>query len=272
MSVDYIVHKGAHHINEAINATNGVISVRFIHIGHFDHGAEDLIIPETRVQVHIVVLYVAASQVDSARLRRNAPRIQGHLKLHIDLLFLEYSSFDSENLTASLIPLKRVQSLRQLRTKTTLNVVIDSQILLDQVNELGQNLIWVLIQQPLQLAHLLIIIEVFLILGIQFHKHLEVVPQRLQQMLIRLLLRHIGCHLELFILLLKPLVKLWQFRLNIIFDVLLLIPHNLHYFVFEAMFRLLNQFFELIEHRIHQRRQIFNESLTEFLSFLDLLL
>ena len=77
--------------------------------------------------------------------------------------------------------------------------------------------------------------------------------------------------MQLLVLLFQPLVKLWQFCLDVLLDVSLLTFNNLDNFVFEFALSLLHEFLQLVEHGVHERRQIFDEGFRKLLAFLDLL-
>ena len=76
-----------------------------------------------------------------------------------------------------------MQSLGPLRPKAALDIVVDPEIPLDKVVEITDDLVGVFVEQPLELAHLLIIIEVLLVLGVQLIENGMVVPQSLDQFL-----------------------------------------------------------------------------------------
>ena len=90
---------------------------------------------------------------------------------------------DLVDLGASLVPLEGMESLRHVRPKTTLNIVVDAKISLHHVIEIIDDLICVLVQQSLQLGHLLIVIEVLLILCIELDENCQIMPQCLYQLL-----------------------------------------------------------------------------------------
>ena len=95
---------------------------------------------------------------------------------------------DLVDLGASLIPLEGMESLRHVRPKTALDVVVNAKISLYQVIEIIDDLICVLVQQSLQLGHLLIVVEVLFILSIQLDENRQVMPQRFYQLLCTALL------------------------------------------------------------------------------------
>ena len=75
-----------------------------------------------------------------------------------------------------------MQSLGPLWPKAALNVVINSEIPLNEVVEVISDFVGILIEQPLELAHFFVIIEVFLVLGVQLIENCVVVPKRLDQL------------------------------------------------------------------------------------------
>ena len=84
------------------------------------------------------------------------------------MLFLEYASLKAVHLNAPLVPLEGVQSLWPLWAEAALDVVVNTEIPLDQVIEIVYNLICILVQESLQLAHLLVVIEILFIFGVKF--------------------------------------------------------------------------------------------------------
>ena len=72
-----------------------------------------------------------------------------------------------------------MQSLGPLWPKAALNVVVDPKIPLNEVVKVIGDFVSILIEQPLELAHFFVIIEVFLVLGVQLIENRVVMPQRL---------------------------------------------------------------------------------------------
>ena len=69
------------------------------------------------------------------------------------------------------------------------------------------------------------------------------------------LLRQVRGLLQLVVLLLKSIVELWEFDLHIVLYVLLLVTDDLKDFVFEFLFTLYLQLFELVKHGVHERSE-----------------
>lgn len=86
-------------------------------------------------------------------------------------LLLEGVCLQTEKLHTLLIPLERVEALRQLRSKTALNVVIHAKVSFNYVGEVTHNLVCVFVQKSLQFAHLLVVIEVLFILSVQLSEN-----------------------------------------------------------------------------------------------------
>ena len=85
-------------------------------------------------------------------------------------------------LHASLIPLERVKPLRSLRTKTALDIVVNSEVVLDHISEVTDNLICVFIEQALQFRHFLVVVEVLFVFGVQLNENGLIVLQRLDEL------------------------------------------------------------------------------------------
>ena len=65
-----------------------------------------------------------------------------------------------------------MEPLRQLGAKAALNVVVKTQIFLNQFVEVTEDIVRILIKEALQLGHLLVVVEVFFVLGIELVKHI----------------------------------------------------------------------------------------------------
>ena len=231
--IDLVVHKSSHHVNEALNRAHRVVRVRVVHLSHWLKNAKNFVVAMAALQVDVGLLDEATDQVDGAGLSGNASGVKWHFMLHLDRLLFELSSLDPVDLRTALVPLERVQTLWQVGAEAALDVVVNSEIAVDKVIEVVNDFICVLIEQPLELRHFLIIIEVLLILRIQLVKYLIVVLKCLNQFFGTFLLCKIGRLLELAVLLDKSLIELRQLRLHVVLDVFLLVADYLENFVFE---------------------------------------
>ena len=72
--------------------------------------------------------------------------------------------------------------------------------------------------------------------------------QRLDELLSTALLSQIRGLLKLLVLLLEPVIELWQFDLHIVLNILLLISNDLENFIFEFLFTLDLQLIEFVQH------------------------
>ena len=72
--------------------------------------------------------------------------------------------------------------------------------------------------------------------------------QRLDELLSTALLSQIRGLLKLLVLLLEPVIELWQLDLHIVLNILLLISNDLENFIFEFLFTLDLQLIEFVEH------------------------
>lgn len=94
-------------------------------------------------------------------------------------LLFELTRLNSVDLRAPLIPLERVQSLRQVGTKAVLDVVVNTHVAVDQVVKVVHNIVCVFVEQPLQLGHLLVVVKVFFVLCVKLVENLVIVLQSL---------------------------------------------------------------------------------------------
>jgi hypothetical protein len=168
--------------------------------------------------------------------------------LHLNWLLLELTCFDPVNLRATLIPLERMKSLEKVWTEAVFDIVIHAQVSVDDVIEIINNLVCILIEQPLELGHFFIVIEVLFILSIQLSEDLIVVLQGVDQLFGSLLLREVRSLLQLAVLLDKSLIELGQFGFHVLLDVLLLVPNDLENFILELDLSLFHEIFEFFKH------------------------
>jgi len=138
--------------------------------------------------------------------------------------------------------------LGQLWTKTALNVVVHSQVSLDHICEVTHDFVGIFIQETLQLAHLLVVVEILLVLSVKLDKNRLEVLQRLNELVSASLLRQIGRLLQLAVLLAQSFVELRQFTVNIVLNQSLLISDDLKNLIFEFFFALHLKLFKFIKH------------------------
>ena len=148
-----------------------------------------------------------------------------------------------------------MQSLGQLWPKTALDVVVDTQIALNHIRELSDDLISVLVEQSLQFGHFLVIVEILLVFSVKLNENGFEVFQSLNELLGTLLLRQVRRLLELAVFLLQSVVELGQFDLHIVLDIFLLISDNLENLIFELLLALNLQLFEFVKHGVHKWSQ-----------------
>lgn len=82
------------------------------------------------------------------------------------LFLLECAAPDAIDLRATLIPLEGVKSLRQVWTKTILDIVVHPEIALNKINKVFNDFVGILVKQSLKFGHLFVIIEVLFILRV----------------------------------------------------------------------------------------------------------
>ena len=225
--------------------------MRVVHVSHGVQNPEQVIIAVAVLQVNSHVLHVATGQVNCSRLCCNRARVQRDIILHLHRLLFEETGLKTVQLHALLVPLEAVQALGQLRPETTLNVVVHSQVTLHDICEVSHNLVGILVEKALQLAHLLVVIEVLLILGIQFDEDILEVLERLNQLFSTTLLSQVRCLLQLAVLLAETLVELRQFDFHIVLNQLLLVSDDLENLVLKLLLTLHLQLFKFVKHRVH---------------------
>lgn len=188
------------------------------------------------------------------------------------MLLFKQASLKPVELDTLLVPLERVEALGQLRPKATLDVVVNSKVSLNHISEILDDFIGVLVEKSLKLGHFFVIVEIFLVFGVQLDKNRLEVLEGLNKLLSTPLLGQIGRLLQLVVLLHQAIVESWQFALHIVLDVSLLIAHNLENFGFEFLLALHLEFFELVEHGIHQRSEDTHVLGRHLLALLDIVL
>ena len=166
LPVDLVVDEGTNDVDETLNGAHTVVSVGVVHVRYRDESAKDLIVEVAALEVHIHVLDVASSKVNLPGLSRDTAGVQRHLVLHRDLLLLKSARLDAVELTASLVPLEGMQAVGQLLAEGTLDVVVNSEVALHQILEISHDLVGVLVEKSLQLAHFLVVVEVLFVLSI----------------------------------------------------------------------------------------------------------
>ena len=225
-----------------------MICVRVVHLRDGIKDSKKIIVSVTVLQIHAHMLHISAGEVDCARFGRDGARIQRHIVIHLHRLLLECARLKSIELDALLVPLEGMEALRVLWTKTALDIVVDSEVALDHISEVAYNFICVFVEQALQFRHFLVVIEVLLVFGVQLNKDGLIVLQCLDELLSAALLGQIRGLLELLVLLLEPVIELWQLDLHIVLNILLLISNDLENFIFEFLFALNLQFIEFVQH------------------------
>ena len=145
VAVHLIAHERSNHIDEVLDGANRMICVWVVHVRNWIKDSKKIIVSVAILQVDAHMLDVAASEVDCAGFGRDRARVEWNIVSHLHGLLFECLRLETVQLDALLVPLERMQALRVLRAKTTLDVVINSQIALDHVCEIAHNLIRILV-------------------------------------------------------------------------------------------------------------------------------
>jgi hypothetical protein len=161
-----VVNKGTNYIEEALDGTDRVISVRIVHTSYLKKSPEELVVAVATLKIHIHGLEVSTCQINSTSLNRNRARVKGNFVLHGNRSALELTCFNLIDLGAALVPLEGVESLNPGCTKTVFSIKVYSQVRFNQVVEFLYYFIRIFIQKSLKLRNTLIIIKVLFVLSI----------------------------------------------------------------------------------------------------------
>lgn len=166
-----------------------------------------------------------------------------------------------------LVPLERVHARRDTRLEAILDVVINSQIGVNQIVEIADDFARIFIQQSLQFTDILEFVEELLELGVQVFEDRQVVSERGSELLLVHVLSVDSGLLHLDELLTQPLVKLRNLLLIVFAEAGLLLLDDLVNFVEETCLVVSHSPIALCEDLAHQFRKVLQIVLT-FLSAL----
>ena len=225
-----------------------MICVRVVHLRDGIKDSKKIIVSVAILQIHAHMLHISTCEVDCASFSRDGARIQWHIVVHLHWLLFECARLKTIELDALLVPLEGMEALRVLWSKAALDIVVNSEIALNHISEVTNNFICILVEQSLQFRHFLVVVEVLFVFGVQLNENGLIVLQRLDELLSTALLSQIRGLLKLLVLLLEPVIELWQLDLHIVLNILLLISNDLENFIFEFLFTLDLQLIEFVEH------------------------
>ena len=225
-----------------------MICVRVVHLRDGIKDSKKIIVSVAILQIHAHMLHISTCEVDCASFSRDGARIQWHIVVHLHWLLFECARLKTIELDALLVPLEGMEALRVLWSKAALDIVVNSEIALNHISEVTDNFICILVEQSLQFRHFLVVVEVLFVFGVQLNENGLIVLQCLDELLSTALLSQIRGLLKLLVLLLEPVIELWQLDLHIVLNILLLISNDLENFIFEFLFTLDLQLIEFVEH------------------------
>ena len=104
--VNLTVDERANNIDESLDSTERVVSVREDHRGLFVHIGENFIVSVTFLQILVLSLVAAPNQVDSSVFSGNRSGVKGHLELHGDGSLFKLRVVYFEDICIFLIPLE----------------------------------------------------------------------------------------------------------------------------------------------------------------------
>ena len=144
--IHLVVDKSAHDVNEALNRAHRVVCVGVVHLGYRLEYPKNLVVAMAALQVNVGLLDETTNQVDGASFGGDASGVKWNFVLHLNWLLFKLPGLDSINLRAALVPLKRMQSLRQVRSKTGFDIVVNSEVAVDEIIEVVDNFVCVLVK------------------------------------------------------------------------------------------------------------------------------
>ena len=64
-----------------------------------------------------------------------------------------------------------MEALGQLRPKAALDVVVHSEVALNDISEILHNFVGILVKESLKFGHLLVVVEILFVLGVQLDEN-----------------------------------------------------------------------------------------------------
>ena len=116
-----------------------------VHLGNRLENPKDLVVAMAALQVNVGLLNETTDQVDCASFGGDASGVKRNFVLHLNWLLFKLPGLDPVNLRAALVPLKRMQSLGQVRSKAGFDIVIISEVAVDEVIEVVDDFVCVLV-------------------------------------------------------------------------------------------------------------------------------
>jgi len=165
--IDLAVNESAHNIDEPLDSAQRVVGMREDHRWFLIHIGEDLVVSVALFEVLVFSFVATADQVDAAIFGGDRSWVKRHFELHRNRPLLELRVVDFEDISVLLVPLERMDSARDAWVEWVFDIVINSQIWLNEVWEVNDDLISVLVHEPLELRDILKLVEVFFKLCVQ---------------------------------------------------------------------------------------------------------
>ena len=156
--------------------------------------------------------------------------------------------------------------------ETVFDVVVNTQVGLDQVREVLDDFALVLVQESLELRHVLELIEVLFEFSIEVDENLVILVQDFKELILGDLVSNAGSLLKLTVLLTKSLIESWDLHLIIVHKGLLLLQDHLIKLVHKVLLATIHCSLALIEYLAHELGQIFKILITLRSSFFNFIL
>lgn len=160
IAINRIIDVSTYNIYKSIQTNYWMVSVLMVHVSYLFQRIEHFVVVVTCVQIQISMLNVPTNQINLSWLSCDWSWVEGNFVRHLYLLFIKVSCSNLIDLTASLVPLKAVQTMMNLISEWSFGIVINSQILFYHVLEIFQYRVWIFIKQHFKFWHFFIVIGI----------------------------------------------------------------------------------------------------------------
>lgn len=138
--VNLAIDESSNDVDEPFDSTKRMISMREYHRRFFIHVSENLIVSIAFLQVLVSSLVAASNQVYTSIFCCNWSWVKWYFKLHLNWSFFEFWVMNFKNISVLLIPLEWMNSAWHTWMERVLDVVINSEVWLNQVVEICDDL------------------------------------------------------------------------------------------------------------------------------------
>lgn len=130
-SVNLTINKCSNNIDEALNCTQRMVSVRIDHRCFFIKICKNFIVSVTLLKILVSSFVTSTNKINSTIFSRYRSWIKWYFKFHLNWSFFKIRVMNFENICKLLIPLERMNSTGNTWLKTVFNIIINSKICFD---------------------------------------------------------------------------------------------------------------------------------------------